>query len=71
MPAVAGRLRVTEATPEEFVVAMIMVPVVAPFDRVPAEVENRMLAPVFVKPGGSELGVTVSGCGKVVPALPD
>ncbi len=46
VPLVEGSLRVTEATPEELVVAMTLVPVVAPKVRVPAEVVKRIPAPV-------------------------
>ena len=64
-------MRVTEATPDELVVAMTLVPVVVPFDSVPAEVVNRMLAPVLVNPVGMEVSVTARGCDRAVPALPD
>ena len=62
---------VTEAVPDELVVAITRVPVVVPLESVPAEVVNRMPAPVFVKPDGMEASVTASDCERAVPALPD
>lgn len=50
VPADAGNVSVTDATPEELVVAITFAPLVVPFDSVPAEVVNRMPAPVLVPP---------------------
>ena len=60
VPAVDGRVRVTEATPDELVVAMTLAPDVVPFDRVPAEVVNRMPAPMATPPDWPGARVTVS-----------
>ena len=51
--------------------AITLLPLVVPLESVPAEVVNRMPAPVVVKPDGAELSVTVSDCARAVPALPD
>ena len=71
VPAVDGRVRVTEAVPEVLVVAITLVPLAVPFESVPAEVVNRISAPLAVKPEGIEDSVTESDCNRAVPALPD
>ncbi len=67
----AGSVRVTEAIPDPLVWAITLVPLVVPLESVPAEVVNKMPAPVLVKPEGMEDSVTASDCGRAVPALPD
>ena len=66
MPAVAGSVKVTEATPEELVVPITLVPLVVPLESVPAEVVNKIPAPVAEPPG---LSVTLSV--SVAPGAPD
>jgi hypothetical protein len=70
-PFVAGNVNVTEATPEAFVVAITLVPLVVPFESVPADVVNSMPAPVTVPPDCPGLIVTVKGLAKAVPAAAD
>src|ERR1700738_4694972 len=60
VPLVEGSVRVTDAVPEEFVVAITLVPLVVPFESVPAMVVNRMPAPVLVNPDGTEVSITAS-----------
>ena len=43
---------------------------VVPLESEPADVVNRTLAPVTVKPVGREESVTASGCASAVPAVP-
>ena len=69
-PFVAGNVNVTEATPEAFVVAITLFPLVVPFESVPADVVNRMPAPV-TGPDCPGLIVTVKGLAKAVPAAAD
>jgi hypothetical protein len=44
--AAEGRVNVTDATPEEFVVAITLEPLLMPFDRLPALVLKNMVAPL-------------------------
>jgi len=62
---------VTEAVPDELVWAMTLVPFVVPLESVPADVVNRMPAPPAEPPDWPGVNVTVRGCDRAVPALPD
>ena len=66
-----GSVRVTEAVPDPLVRAITLLPLVVPLESVPAEVVNRMPAPLAEPPDWPGVNVTVRGCGKAVPALPD
>ena len=50
VPLDEGSVRVTEAVPDELVWAITLVPLVVPLESVPAEVVNRMPAPLAVPP---------------------
>ena len=71
VPGDEGSVRVTEATPEELVSAITLVPLVVPLESVPADVVNRMPAPFADPPDWPGESVTVNGCVKAVPATPD
>jgi hypothetical protein len=71
VPGDEGSVRVTEATPEELVSAITLVPLVVPLKSVPADVVNRMPAPVADPPDRPGESVTVKGCANAVPATPD
>ncbi len=47
---VSGSVNVTDATPEEFVVAIMLVPLVVPLESVPTDVVNRIAAPLAEPP---------------------
>lgn len=68
VPAVPGKVKVTEATPDEFVTAITFEPVVVPLESDPALVVNKMLAPDALPPDCPAVNVTVSG--RVVPTPP-
>lgn len=68
-PGVDGSVNVTEATPDELVIAMTLLPLVIPLETVPAEVVNSTLAPASERPEGTLESVTLSACGRVVPAF--
>ena len=70
VPFVEGRLNVTEAVPEEFVVAITLLPLEVPFESVPADVVNRIPAPLADPPDWPGETVTVKGKLSAVPALP-
>lgn len=61
----------TEAAPDEFVVAIRLVPLVVPLESEPADVVRRMPVPDAEPPDRPGDKVTVSGCDRAVPALPD
>ena len=71
VPGDDGSVSVTEATPDELVVAITLLPLVVPLERVPAEVVKKMPAPEAVPPDEPGLSVTVSGAESVVPRVPD
>ena len=71
VPGDEGNVNVTDATPEELVVAMTLLPLVLPFETVPAEVVNRISAFDAVPPDEPGLSVTVRGTESVVPREPD
>ena len=71
LPAVAGSVSVTDATPELFVTAITCVPLVVPFDSKPALLENKMLAPASDPPDEPAAKVTVNGFASALPAFPD
>ena len=71
MPADDGSVKVTEATPDELVCAITLFPLVVPLESEPAEVVNRMPAPVAEPPDWPGLSVTVRGWDRAVPTLPD
>jgi hypothetical protein len=66
-----GSVRVTEATPDELVVAITLLPLDVPLESVPAEVVKRMPAPEAAPPDWPGVSVTVKGCARAAPALPD
>ena len=66
-----GSVKVTEAVPDELVWPMTLVPFVVPLESVPADVVNRMAAPPAEPPDWPGVNVTVRGCDRAVPALPD
>jgi len=68
---VFGKVRVTEATPDPFVTAITLAPLVVPLESDPALVVNSMLAPVFVPPDEPAERVTVKEFGSRVPFVPD
>ena len=70
VPLDEGSVRVTEAVPDELVVAMTLLPDVVPLDSVPAEVVNRMPAPVALPPDWPGARVTVRAFERAVPAVP-
>ena len=67
VPAVDGKVSVTDATPEEFVVAITLLPLLVPLESVPAFVLNKMLAPEAKVPDEPGDRVMVRGCERVVP----
>ena len=66
----AGSVSVTAAIPAELVVAITLLPVVVPFESVPAEAENKILAPVLFNPDWPGSSITVRDCASAEPALP-
>ena len=76
VPAVAGRVKLTWATPKLLVTAITFVPVkifsdpTATLVSDPALVVKKTLAPPAVPPDWPGLNVTVSGSGRVVPTAP-
>ena len=67
VPAVAGSVKVTDATPEELVVAITLLPLLVPFESVPAVVVKKILAPEAKVPDEPGDSVIVRGCESVVP----
>ena len=70
--AVEGSVSVTDAEPEPSVVAITLEPLEVPFDKVPALVLKKMLAPLagFVPPELPGARFTERATGKVLPCRP-
>ena len=60
----------TEAVPDEFVIAITLLPLEVPLESVPAEVVNKMPAPLADPPDWPGETVTVNGKVSAAPALP-
>lgn len=63
-----GSVRVTDAVPDALVVAITLVPLLVPFDSMPAAVVNRIAVPAAEALDGPGFTETVRGCDRAVPA---